>query len=156
MTDEYRGRLDIEHGIMKGKQLSATGALYNVRKSFVDKLWEDYSAFQDTDPDYTPDWDLFTQQYVEGNLNINMHPDQQLEDDYWACIQAGGDHATCSGIIPGEDIDTGGEGGTGCPDNGTCPDGYEWTCGAFSLTQDCSPASCCTPLDPDDFVNPFG
>mgnify|MGYP003123013021 CR=1 FL=1 len=164
LTDEYTGVADLAHKSMKSKQLSATSAIYDVRKSFVDKLWEDYSAYQETDPDFNPDWDLFERRFVVGDPNVDPFEFtadeidyQGFEDDnaYMQCIADGGDHASCSGTIPGEDIDTGGEGGTGCPSSGTCPDGYTWTCGGFSLTEDCSSDSCCTPLDPDDFVNPF-
>ena len=57
---------DQEHQAMKANQLSATDAIYGVRKSYVDQLWRHYTDWQHTEPGYTPDWDAWEDEYVEG------------------------------------------------------------------------------------------
>lgn len=115
MKDKYALKSDIAFDKMEAAKLSTTESIYNVRKSFVDKLWSDYSMFQATgDPSYDPDWDWFASEY-------SPNPLQDWDSSEW-------EDET---LIPDLDIDP------SFPtedDTPQCPEGSYWdgtTCVAF-------------------------
>lgn len=62
---------DLEHQAMQANQLSATEAIYNVRKSYADQLWRHYTDWQvGADPFFEPDWEQWEDVYVESERSI--------------------------------------------------------------------------------------
>ena len=66
LTEDFAMMSDLEHQAMQANQLSATEAIYNVRKSYVDHLWRHYTDWQvGADPFFEPDWEQWEDVYVE-------------------------------------------------------------------------------------------
>ena len=66
LTEDFAMMSDLEHQAMQANQLSATEAIYNVRKSYVDQLWRHYTDWQvGADPFFEPDWEQWEDVYVE-------------------------------------------------------------------------------------------